>query len=105
MSDVPHELFQRWLHSHEEDTPTEQIYRPSSFSFGPSRGRSGFELHADMSGAVIGIAAADGSMEQPCTWHFESNDEKQIVLTPRSGHSISFRILSLASHRLVVRKD
>jgi hypothetical protein len=44
----PARLHKRWLHSYEEDTETEAVYRPESYAFPPSRGpRPGFELRPD----------------------------------------------------------
>ena len=40
-------LLQHWIHSHEEDTDTEMVFRPASFNFPPARGRKGFELSPD----------------------------------------------------------
>jgi hypothetical protein len=36
-----------WVHAHEEDTDSELIYRPASYSFPPSRGRSALDLRPD----------------------------------------------------------
>ena len=36
-----------WVHSHEEDTDAEMVYRPASYAFPPSRGRTSFDLRAD----------------------------------------------------------
>ncbi len=46
MSDLPPELFQHWMHSHEEDSGDVQVYRPADYDFPPARGRRGFELQA-----------------------------------------------------------
>ena len=37
------EILGRWLHSHEEDSAAEMVFRPSTFAFPPSRCRVGFE--------------------------------------------------------------
>ena len=42
---VPPEVLQRaWVHSHEEDTGAEMVFRPAGYSFPRSRGRRSFEL-------------------------------------------------------------
>jgi hypothetical protein len=45
----PERLARRWLHSHEEDTEDEMVFRAadSGYSFPPSRGREALELHPD----------------------------------------------------------
>ena len=40
-------LCQHWVHSHEEDTETEMVFRPASHPFPRSRGRRSFELRPD----------------------------------------------------------
>ncbi len=97
-------LLQRWLHSHEEDTKTEKVYRPASFSFPPSRGRTGFELKRDHSCTRIGIAARDGASEEPGTWEIKEDGEKQIALTFPSGNWLILRVVAIDADRLVVRK-
>jgi len=91
------------MHSHEEDTPTERVYRPASFSFPPSRGRTGFDLQPDHTCTRIGIAARDGSTEEPCAWELKEDGEKQIILKLSSGDLV-LRLVSVDRDRLVVRK-
>jgi hypothetical protein len=52
------ELAGRWVHSHEDDTGDELVYRPADYAFPPSRGREAIELRADGSyaGTVPGPA-------------------------------------------------
>ena len=97
------DLHQFWVHSHEEDTETEVVYRPSGFAFPPARGRTGFELHADQSFKRIGIAAADGSAVADGTWEIENEDDLRI----RINYQDESRILAVASvdrDRLVIRR-
>ena len=46
----------RWVHSHEEDSDDELVFRPAGYAFPPSRGREAIELHPDGSyaGSVPG---------------------------------------------------
>jgi hypothetical protein len=38
----------RWVHSHEEDTDDERVFRPASYTFPPARrGREAIELRPD----------------------------------------------------------
>jgi len=36
-----------WVHSHEEDSDEEMVFRPAAYEFPPSRGRRSFELKPD----------------------------------------------------------
>ena len=47
MDEVPAGLFQRWVHSNEEDSGDILVYRPESYPFPPARGRDGLELTPD----------------------------------------------------------
>ena len=80
----PERLQGRWVHSHEEDTDDEIVYRSatSGYDFPRSRGREALELHPDGSygGVVPGPAdrpeaAAGGS------WALE--DGNKLVLPDR----------------------
>src|SRR5262249_46362827 len=72
---TPENLHGRWLHSHEEDTGVEMVFRPASFKFPPSRGRMGFELRPDQSLVEIGIAPADGPQESAGRWELQSGNQ------------------------------
>ncbi len=50
------QLAGRWVHSHEEDSGDEMVFRPADYAFPPSRGREAIELHPDGSytGSVPG---------------------------------------------------
>ena len=80
----PERLQGRWLHSHEEDTDDEMVFRSDSsgYEFPRSRGREALELHPDGSyaGTVPGPtdkpeAAGGGS------WTIE--DGNKLVLPDR----------------------
>jgi hypothetical protein len=43
----PDRLAGRWVHSHEEDTPEEMVFRPADYAFPPSRGREAIDLRPD----------------------------------------------------------
>ncbi len=40
-------LTRHWVHSHEEDTATQTVFRPATYDFPLSRGRRSFELRPD----------------------------------------------------------
>jgi hypothetical protein len=100
---TPELLQKRWLHSHEEDSDTEMVFRPASFKFPPSRGRAGFDLKADQSYIDIGIAPADGPLETSGTWKLEDNQLQ--LFKPSSPAPVrTLQIVSVDKNRLVVRK-
>ena len=50
------QLAGRWVHSHEEDTGDEMVFRSADYAFPPSRGRESIELRAD--GSYAGTSPA-----------------------------------------------
>jgi len=103
--DVTSELLQkRWLHSHEEDSDTEMVFRPASFKFPPSRGRAGFDLKPNSSFVDIGIAPTDGPQESKGTWKLHDN-ELELFKSASSTPTRTLQIVSADKNRLVVKKS
>ena len=61
-------LCKQWVHSREEDTSTETVYRPVDYPFPPSRGRSALVFHTDGRLKRIGIGSTDISSVREGTW-------------------------------------
>ena len=98
------EMFQkRWLHSHEDDSDMEMVFRPASFKFPPSRGRAGFDLKPNHSFIEIGIAPADGPLESAGTWNLEDN-ELRFFKPSSSTPARTLQIVSVDNDRLRVKK-
>jgi hypothetical protein len=100
---MPDLLQKRWLHSHEEDSDTEMVFRPASFKFPPSRGRAGFDLKPNNSFIDIGIAPADGPQESKGTWTLQNN-QLELFMSSSSKPTRTLQIVSVDKNRLVVRK-
>ncbi|MCC9137933.1 hypothetical protein ACFSKU_21180 [Pontibacter silvestris] len=96
-----------WLHSYEEDEGDTLVYRPNSYDFPPSRGRTGFALEA---GGVIkryDIAPTDGLEEQEGQW--ELDDKNNMVKVKMQGDSLppqnfAFEIVSLKDDVLKIKQ-
>jgi len=97
-------LQQHWVHSHEEDTPTETVYRPATFSFPPSRGRQSFELKPD--GTLVRYSIGPTDRREASTGRWELKDGNRLVLHPDtpSEPDRAMQIASVDSNRLVIRK-
>ncbi len=96
-------LRRRWVHSHEEDTPEEMVFRPAAFAFPPSRGRRSFELKPD--GVLVegGIGPTDRPLETQGTW--ELGNGNRLVLRPDPSEAPRvMQIASLDENRLVIEK-
>jgi hypothetical protein len=100
--DTERMLRRRWVHSHEEDTEKEMVFRPAGYEFPPSRGRSSFELKPDGSLVEGGIGPTDRPVEAQGTWELRSD---RLVLRRDPSHTPRvMRIASVDDDRLVVEK-
>ncbi len=96
-------LCQRWLHSHEEDSGNKSVFRPASYAFPPSRGRTGFELKPDGTLVQIGIGSTDRPAETAGTWEL-SGDNLVFHNPSRSPAVQSHKVLNLSPQKLVLEK-
>jgi hypothetical protein len=97
-------LHQHWVHSHEEDTETERVFRPASFAFPRSRGRSAMALKSDGGLVETGIGPTDRPQDSLETWKLEGDDTLSIYEKGKRKPKRAMKILSLDKDRLVVRK-
>src|SRR5687768_421751 len=69
------DLYQHWIHSHEEDNTEKgyRTYRPSSYNFPPSRGRDSFEIKKDGIAIDHPIAPTDGNLTIQRKWKVEKD--------------------------------
>lgn len=97
-------LHQKWVHSHEEDTETERVYRPASFAFPRSRGRSAMALKPDGGLVETGIGAADRPQESRGSWKLENDDMLSIYEKGKAKPKRRMKIVSLDRDKLIVKK-
>ena len=95
-------LGRRWVHSHEEDTEHEMVFRPDDRPFPPSRGRMKFELKRDGTFLEARPGPTDAPEEQTGKWELE-NDKTLVLKGGPEGKRI-FEIESAEPDKLVVRK-
>lgn len=97
-------LHQHWVHSHEEDTATEMVFRPATYNFPRSRGRRAFELKPDGSLVERGIAPDDRRQEAEGTWELKDDDTLACYTKSALEPSRVLRIASVDQDRLVIKK-
>jgi hypothetical protein len=97
-------LPKHWVHSHEEDTATEMVFRPATHNFPRSRGRRSFELEPDGSLIEGGIAPDDRRREMPGRWELQDGDRLVLYSGSSSEPSRVMRIVSVDRDRLVIKK-
>jgi hypothetical protein len=97
-------LHQHWVHSHEEDTETELVFRPASFAFPRSRGRTAFTLKPDGGLVEIGIGPTDRRQESKGTWKLEDDDTLLFYEKKQTKPKRKMKIVSVDKDRLVLRR-
>lgn len=96
-------LQRRWVHSHEDDSPTTTVYRPKGYDFPPSRGRRMFELKAGGDYAQSAPGPTDQPLATSGKWRV--GDDDTIVITAADGGDVRvLEVESLGRDRLVIRK-
>jgi hypothetical protein len=93
-----------WIHSHEEDTPTEMVFRPANFNFPPSRGRHGFELQRDGTYVETAIGPTDKPQKAQGSWVLEDDNQLNVGLGVELASRRVMRITSATPDRLVIQK-
>jgi hypothetical protein len=97
-------LHKQWVHSHEEDTESGMVFRPASFPFPPSRGRTAFTLKPDGSLVEIGIGSTDRRQESQGTWKLEDDNSLSFYGKAGTKPKRTMKIVSLDKERLVVKR-
>jgi hypothetical protein len=99
LSTRPSMLFQRWIHSHEEDHGILHVYRPESFDFPPSFSRDGFEMRPDGEFVQEDFKLDDGTVRTRGCWVMHEN---RVVTVTLGGHTqcglprtLTFGVLSV----------
>jgi hypothetical protein len=94
-------LQRHWVHSHEEDTEAEMVFRPSTHSFPPSRGRASLELDPDGGYVERAPGPVDVPEESRGSW---SLDGDRLLLDDPAGKAQAWEIADLADDRLTLKK-
>jgi hypothetical protein len=95
-------LERRWVHSHEEDTDDEMVFRPADRTFPPSRGRTSFELRPDGTYVETSPGPVDVPVESEGSWSLEGDRLTLGAGGDRPGHA--WEISSAEPDRLTVKR-
>ena len=97
-----HALEGRWVHSHEEDSEGEMVFRPATHPLPPSRGRIAFELRPDGGYTERAPGPVDVPRESDGRWSLEGNR----LLLNASGDEPGrdWEVTAVEPDRLVVRR-
>ena len=94
MSTLPSSLPGHWVHSHEEDSGDIEVYRPAAYAFPRSRGRRGFELHADGRLTTHDIGATDKPATAHGRWSSDDSGRRQFQFDDPQQRSQLLTIVS-----------
>lgn len=96
-----------WLHSFEEDEGDITVYRPNTYDFPPSRGRTGFALEEGGVLKQYDIAPTDGLEEHLGKWEQEDKDKilVQFEGNGQPAQNYIIEIVSLKDDVLKIRKS
>jgi hypothetical protein len=87
-----------WVHSHEEDAPGRQVFRPAGTSLPPSRGRRSLELREDGTLVEGGPGPADVPEGVIGTWNLTGS---RLALRSARGESVR-EVVSAGRDKLVI---
>lgn len=95
-------LHGRWVHSHEEDSENEMVFRPATHSFPPSRGRASFELRPNGTYLESSPGPVDRPEQSSGSWSLE--DDRLILASEghRPGHA--WEVAGVEGDRLALRR-
>jgi hypothetical protein len=93
-----------WLHAHEEDQDGISVYRPNTYAFPPSRGRTGFAFDHNGLFTQFDIAPTDGIEGRKGRWTAENDHTLRISLDDKKDPDYKLEIVSLDNNVLKVRR-
>ena len=96
-------LYGHWVHSSEEDTAEETVFRPPDYNFPPSRGRDAFKLGRDNSFVSAGTGATDVSKVSAGRWRTDNRDGIKIFVEFGSNQEV-IEVISVDKGQLKIRK-
>ncbi len=97
-------LCRRWIHSHEEDTETEMVFRPATFPFPRSRGRISFELRPDGTLVEQGMGPTDRRTEATGRWALAADGILEFTRGSQEPPHQRYKIRSVTADALRVSR-
>ncbi|WP_022822390.1 hypothetical protein [Hymenobacter norwichensis] len=98
------QLERTWLHAHEEDEGDIRVYRPNTYAFPPSRGRTGFAFDHNGLFTQFDIAPTDGLEGRKGKWTAENDHTLRITLDDKKDPDYKLEIVSMNKDLLKVKR-
>jgi hypothetical protein len=103
---IPEALYEKtWLHSTEEDSADHKVYRPNTYNFPPSRGRTGFALEKDGLFRLYSIAPTDGLEEHKGEWKMVKPTLLRVSFPEKDLSGFDLELISVSEDLLKVRQN
>ncbi|NVO29992.1 hypothetical protein [Hymenobacter lapidiphilus] len=93
-----------WLHAHEEDQGDVLVYRPNTYAFPPSRGRTGFAFERNGLFTQYDIAPTDGLEGHKGSWKAQNDHTLLISLDDKQEPDYQLEVISLENNVLKVKR-
>jgi len=103
-AEIADKLEGSWRYSYEESQDDVQVYRPNTYAFPPSWGRTGFAFDRGGLFTQYDIAATDGIYSRPGTWKMDGVRTVLISLEDQLEPDYRLEIVSLKGNVLKVRQ-
>jgi hypothetical protein len=97
-------IFQKWLHSYEEDTKELKVYRPSSFNFPRGWGRTGIKLDENGGFILYDIAPNDAIVQITGKWHQITESNLGISFASGEKEDYTIEIKEINTEILKIKK-
>lgn len=94
-----------WLQAQEETHGDTLVYRPNTYKFEPSRGRTGFTIKPAGRFTEFDIAPTDGLIGHDGTWTALNPNHLRIHLADNSAPDYTLKILSLRKNVLELQRQ
>ncbi len=102
--ELPQQIFRRWVHSREEDSDDELVFRPPDYSFPPARGRAGLEFRASGEFVDLEIAPTDARRAVGGQWQVEEPNRVRVRFDDASRQPETFEIVEVDDGVLKLRR-
>jgi hypothetical protein len=101
---LPEELFNHWIHSHEEDTKDIRVFRPSTYDFPRSRVRRGFEIKKNGEFVEYRIAPTDALLKLSGHWKLVEKNKITVEFDDKEIEPYTITIISIDQYMLKIKK-
>ena len=105
MTNLPSQIFQKWIHSFEEDTGDIIVYRPAEYPFPRARGRAGIEFKPNGQFIDWTVGPADTQRSINGHWQLEGPGRVRVSFEGNARPARILEILQCDAGILKVRQQ